>query len=296
MSLRDTLEAWCAGDHAGGHALREEVTALGRHVFSRYRHQSISEQDADDHAQTVLMRLWNQRSEKLNEAALATDDDHRLRMLRQAAVRGADADAMAAALGRPLRDDEVATTRGRIPTDGAARAYLRQAFRNRFNRLLQQNKRRVQLDADRPIAAAPQEAPRFSGEALDLLDRLLGTFEAWGNDRSPGGAGPGTRNMESLEELAWAGRDSLSARDITALLDPDLGADALQRAGAARGRAWRRARERFHVFAGETRLSRQDRPLIPEVRRAFDDRYRLRRRAGVRKAPPARPPTPRSDP
>lgn len=296
MSLRDAFEAWCGGDAEAGRELPERMHELGRQVFSRYRHQSVSEQDADDHGQRVLLRLWNQRAAKLDEAALATDDEHRLKMLRQAAVRGADADAMATALGRALTEAEAETVRRRIPTDGAARAYLRQAFRNRFNRLLQHHKRQVPLDTGRPVAAPVPAEPALSEEALDLLDRLIGEFEAWGNDRSPGAARPGTRNMQSLEELAWADREGLSAQELTARLQPDLEADALPKAGQTRGRAWRRARERFHVFVEETRLSKAERPLIPEVRRAFDDRYRLRRRAAVRKAPTTRPPALRSDP
>jgi hypothetical protein len=131
---------------------------------------------------------------------------------------------------------------------------------------------------------------------MDLLERLLGEFEDWGNDRSPGAAQPGTRNMQSLEELAWADREGLSARDITERVQPELEGEALRKAGAARGRAWRRARERFHIFIDEVRLKKHERGLVDEVRTAFDDRYRLRARKAVRKGGPPRPPAQRSDP
>lgn len=294
--LRDAFEAWCDGDPARGPDLQGLLQALSRQVLSRYAHQSVSAADADDHIQTMLARLWNQRTEKLDESALTGDPALRCRLLRQAAVRGADRAAMEAALGRALDDEEAGCLGGRLASDGKVRAYFRQAFRNRYNRILQQHKRLTQLDVDRPLAAAAPAEPDFSEAALDLLERLLGEFEAWGNDRSPGSAQPGTRNMQSLEELAWAFRDGLSAWDISARTHADLDPEALRKAGEARGRAWRRARKRFHIFIDETRLTRHERALVDEVRAAFDDRYRLRARPGVRKPPPARPPAPRSAP
>lgn len=294
---RDAFEAWCAGDPSAGPALLALLQSLSRQILSRYAHQSVSAADADDHIQVVMTRLWDQRGRKLDEAALITDDPAlRCKMLRQAAVRGADEAAMVNALGRALDDEEKASLSGRLGSEGSVRAYLRQAFRNRFNRILQQHKRTTQFDADRPIAAPPPSAPEFSEEALDLLERLLGEFEDWGNDRSSGAAQPGTRNMQSLEELGWAFRDGLSAQAITARLQPDLTGDALRKAGGARGRAWRRARERFHTFIDEVRLKRHERSLVDEVRVAFDDRYRLRARSAVRKQGAARPPAQRSDP
>ena len=291
--LRDAFEAWCNGDNSAGPLLVKEIEVLGRQVHSRYAHQAVSEQDAKDHGQTMLRRLWNQRAHKLADAALATDPILRFRLLRQAAVRGASEAEMERALGRPLDDDEREGLQGRIPTDGRTRSYLRQGFRNRFNRLLQQAQRVDQLDADRPVAAAVPSSPEFSEDALDLLERLLGDFEAWGNDRSNGS---GTRNMQSLEELAWADRDGLSAQTITRKLQPELDGEALRKAGGTRGRAWRRARVRFHEFLEETRMTKDERDLVDEVRAAFDDRYRLRARSTVRKPSQTRPPAQRSDP
>jgi len=294
--LRDAFEAWCAGDREAAPFLTAQLEDLGLKVLSRYSHQAVSASDVDDHIQVVMIRLWGQRTRKLDEAALTTDPLLRFKLLRQAAVRGADAAEMEQALGRPLDPYEEPALEGRIPTDGKVRAYLKQAFRNRFNRLLQQAKRQTEYDEARGVAAALPAAPRFSEEALDLLERVLGDFEDWGNARTPGADQPGTRNVQSLEELAWADRDGLSARDITERLEPGLAPDALRRAGNTRGKAWRRARERFHAFLDEVRLKKDERALVDEVREAFDDRYRLRARSSVRKPEATRPPALRSDP
>jgi hypothetical protein len=168
-----------------------------------------------------------------------------------------------------------------MDTEGRVRSYFRTSFANGFNRLLQQRKREVLAEPPPPKRAAGEEpAEIFAREVLDLLDRMLEGFEDWGNERSPGS---GTRNLESLYELEWATRDRIGTREITQRLQPDLSGDALRKAAATRGKAWRRARERFHEYSLDFRFRGKDeRDLRPEVLRAFDARFRIRRKSTVR--------------
>ncbi len=290
MSLLEAFRAWCAGDASGYENLDAEMRRVGERVTRGYAHQGVSVQDCEDYTQTLYVRLYGDRRRKLEAIEDQRGAEDHSKLVGQAALRGATALELERALGRPLTDAEEVARAGAIDTDARVRSYLRQAFVNRFNRLI--SKPSPKPLADRLAVASMPPSRLLTAETLNLLGRILRGFEAWGNERSPGSATPGTRNMQSLRELEQAKELGLSATAMTRHLDPSLEGDALRRAAGARGRHWRRARERFHEYTDEVQLRGNERALLPEVRAAFDERFRIRRRPvreAVRKTNRQRP-------
>ena len=257
--LRDAFEAWCNGDNSAGPLLVKEIEVLGRQVHSRppaRRQRTGCERPRPDDAAAPLEPAGpqtcgcNPRRTPSSASACSARPPCAAPVKpgwnAPSTVHSMTTSARSPGGSRPtvIR----ARTCGRASAIGSTACCSGHNASTSWMPTARWQPRCHQPGVLRGCAGpAGAAAGRLRGMGQRPLERL------------------GTRNMQSLEELAWADRDGLSAQTITRKLQPELD-EALHKAGGTRGRAWRRARVGSE-FLEETRMTKDERDLVDEFAR-----------------------------